>query len=317
MPCTGSHDPDSTGLWPELTAGPTSLPGLDRPVRLIVNPSAGGGRAARLLPAVEAALRGHGIVFRVDRTESIEHARALARAAREASEVAAAMGGDGLLGAVAGELRGSDTLVAVIPGGRGNDFARKLGIGSDPVAACDLLAAGRERRVDVAEAGGRTYVGILSAGLDSDVQEIANATRLPLGTLVYLYGTLRALLSWRPARWEVTIDGGSHAFSGYSVAVANSGVFGGGMWLVPDARLDDGQLDVVLTHHQPRTAFLRGLTKVFKGAHVGEPGFEVVRGREVTFSADRPFTAYADGDPIADLPATVRVVPGALRVIVP
>jgi YegS/Rv2252/BmrU family lipid kinase len=290
---------------------------MDRRVRLIVNPSAGGGRAARLLPAVEAALRGLGIVFRVDRTESIEHARELARAARDGGEVAASMGGDGLLGAVAGELQGTATAVAVLPGGRGNDFARKLGIGSDPVAACELLAAGHERRVDVAEAGGRTYVGILSAGLDSDVQDIANGTRLPLGTLVYLYGTLRALRSWRPARWEVSVDGAEHAFSGYSVAVANSGVFGGGMWLVPDAALDDGLLDVVFTHHKPRTAFLRGLPKVFKGTHVDEPGFEVVRGREVRLRADRRFTAYADGDPIAELPATIRVVPGALRVIVP
>ena len=77
---------------------------MDRPVRLIVNPSAGAGRAAKLLPDVEAALRSHGIVFRVDRTTSIEHARELARAARDAGEVAAAMGGDGLAGAVAGEL---------------------------------------------------------------------------------------------------------------------------------------------------------------------------------------------------------------------
>src|SRR5688500_16102359 len=155
---------------------------MDRPVRLIVNPSAGAGRAERLLPAVEAALRGHGIAFRVDRTESIEHARELARGARDGGEVAASMGGDGLAGAVAGELRGSDALMAVLPGGRGNDFARKLGLGHDPVAACDVLAEGRERRVDVGEAAGRTYVGILSAGLDSDVQDVANATRLPLGT---------------------------------------------------------------------------------------------------------------------------------------
>ena len=290
---------------------------MDRPVRLIVNPSAGAGRAERLLPAVEAALRGHGIAFRVDRTESIEHARELARAARDGGELAASMGGDGLAGAVAGELRGSDALMAVLPGGRGNDFARKLGLGHDPVAACDVLAAGRERRVDVGEAGGRTYVGILSAGLDSDVQDVANATRLPLGTLVYLYGTLRVLRTWRPARWEVVIDGAAHAFTGYSVAVANSGVFGGGMWLLPDARLDDGELDVVFTGDRPRLAFLGGLRKVFKGTHTAEPGFRVLRGREIELRADRPFTAYADGDPIAELPATVRVVPGALRVIVP
>jgi YegS/Rv2252/BmrU family lipid kinase len=290
---------------------------VERAVRLIVNPSAGAGRAARLLPRVEAALRSLAIVFRVDRTESMEHARELARAACRAGEVAAAMGGDGLIGAVAGEACGSDALVAVLPGGRGNDFARKLGIGDDPVAACELLADGRERRVDVAEVGGRTYVGILSAGLDSDVNEIANGTRLPLGPLVYVYGTVRALSAWRPARWEVTIDGTERAFDGYSVAVANSGVFGGGMWLVPDAALDDGLLDVVLIADRPKMRYLGMLPKVFKGAHVGAPGLTIVRAREVAFGADRPFTAYADGDPIAELPATVRVRPGALRVIAP
>jgi YegS/Rv2252/BmrU family lipid kinase len=286
-------------------------------VRLIVNPAAGAGRAARLLPDVEAALRAHGIAFRVDRTTSIEHARELAREACAAGEIAAAMGGDGLAGAVAGELLDGDGVMALLPGGRGNDLARKLEIGHDPVAAVGTLAAGAERRIDVAEAGGRIYVGILSAGFDSDVNEIANGTRLPLGTFVYLYGALRALAFWKPARWEVTIDGTPHAFTGYAVAVSNSGVFGGGMWLVPDASIDDGMLDVAFTTHRPKATYLRGLGKVFKGTHVDEPGFEILRGREVTFSADRPFTAYADGDPIADLPATVRVRPGALRVIVP
>jgi len=290
---------------------------MDRPVRLIVNPAAGAGRAAKLLPGVEAALRSHGIVFRVDRTKSIEHARELAREALAAGELAAAMGGDGLAGAVAGEFKGADGVMALLPGGRGNDLARKLGIGHDPVAAVDVLAAGRERRIDVAEAGGRTYVGILSAGFDSRVNEIANGTRLPLGTLVYAYGALRALASWKPARWEVTIDGAEHSFTGYAVAVSNSGVFGGGMWLVPDARLDDGLLDVVFTEDRPRAGYLRGLTKVFKGEHVHEPGFRILHGREVTFRADRAFTAYADGDPIGELPTTIRVVAGALRVIVP
>lgn len=290
---------------------------MDRAVRLIVNPSAGAGRAARLLPDVEAALRSHGIAFRVDRTESIEHARELARAARDAGELAAAMGGDGLAGAVAGELHGSDTVMALLPGGRGNDLARKLGLGHDPVAAVDLLAAGSERRIDVAEAAGRVYLGILSAGFDSIVNEIANSTRLPLGTLVYAYGALRALWSWRPADWQVVVDGKEHAFTGYAVAVANSGVFGGGMWLVPGAELDDGLLDVALTGDRSKSAYLRGLNKVFKGTHVDEPGFTLLRGREITLRANRPFTPYADGDPIAELPVTVRVRPRALRVIAP
>ena len=292
---------------------------MPRPVCLIANPSAGGGRTARLLPAVEAALRGHGIPFRVERTHSIEHARELARSAVAAGEVAAAMGGDGLMGAVAGELRHTDGVLAVLPGGRGNDFARKLGVGRDPVAACAVLAEGREQRIDVADANGRAYLGIGSSGLDSDCGDLANATplRAPLGQFVYVYAVLRAVRAWRPAHWEVVIDGAPRSFDGYSVAVCNSGVFGGGMFLAPDARLDDGILEVVMIGDVPKRKYLGSLPKVFAGTHLGEPGVELVRAREVAFHADRPFNVQADGDPIADLPATVRVQPGALRVMAP
>jgi len=290
---------------------------MERDVCLIVNPSAGAGRAARLLPAVEAELRALGLRFRVERTRSIDHARELARSAAAAGEIAAAMGGDGLTGAVAGELRDGAGVLAVLPGGRGNDFARKLGIEPDPVAAGRHIRRGHERRVDLGEVGGRTYLGILSAGLDSDAQDVANATRLPLGRLVYAYGALRALAAWRPARWTVDVDGESLAFDGYCVAVSNSGVFGSGMHLVPDAQLDDGLLDVVLAEAIPKRRYLAALLKVFKGTHVGEPGLHILRGRTVTFAADRPFTAYADGDPIAELPATVQVLPRTLRVLAP
>jgi YegS/Rv2252/BmrU family lipid kinase len=287
------------------------------PVCIIVNPSAGGGRAARRLPELESALRSRGVAFRVERTTSMEHARALAAETLETGEVAAAMGGDGIVGSVAHVLRDTEGVLGVIPGGRGNDLARKLGIGHEPGDAAAVLAHGRVRRIDVAEADGVTYLGIASAGFDSDVQDITLHTRLPLGGLVYVYGTLRALRAWRPARWEVTIDGDDREFVGYSVAVANSGVFGGGMFLVPDARLDDGQIEVVLSEHVPKRRFLRNLPKVFRGTHVQEPGLHILPAREVTFRADRPFTAYADGDPIAELPVTVRVVPGCLRVLAP
>jgi YegS/Rv2252/BmrU family lipid kinase len=290
---------------------------MDGPVCLIVNPHAGGGRAMRLLPAVEAALRGLGRSFRVEPTVSMEHARDLARGARDAGEIVAAMGGDGITGAVAGELRDGSGLLAILPGGRGNDFARKLGIPHDPVAACELLESGRERRVDLADAGGTAFLGILSAGFDSDVNELANATRLPLGTSVYLYGALRALAAWKHAGWTVAIDGDELGFTGYSVAVSNSGVFGGGMWLVPDASVEDGLLDVVLIAAHSKLSYLRGLPRVFKGTHLQDPALKLLRGREISFRADRPFTAYADGDPVAPLPLTVRALPGALRVVAP
>jgi YegS/Rv2252/BmrU family lipid kinase len=290
---------------------------MDGPVCLIVNPHAGAGRALRLLPGVEAALRGQGRPFRVARTTSIEHARELARDASAAGEIVAAMGGDGLTGAVAGELRDGAGVLAVLPGGRGNDFARKLAIPNDPVEAAALLEHGRERRIDLAEAGGRAFLGILSAGIDSDVSRISNETRLPLGTWVYVYGVLRAIASWREAEWEVTVDGTTTSYPGFSVAVANSGVFGGGMYLAPDAELDDGVLDVVMLGRNSKRRYLMGLARVFRGSHLESPALALVQGREIAFGADRPFTAYADGDPIAELPVTVRVLPGTLRLVAP
>jgi YegS/Rv2252/BmrU family lipid kinase len=285
---------------------------------LIVNPSAGGGRAAVTLPDVRAALERRGLVHHVALTDGLEHARALARAAADAGEAAVAFGGDGLVGAVAGALRGTDGLLGVLPGGRGNDFARALGIDLDPLAACDVLAAGAISSLDLGEAGGRTFIGIASCGFDSVANRIANETKLVRGKLVYAYGALRALVSWKPATFTIELDDGSvRTMLGYTVAAANSGAYGGGMWMAPDALLDDGLLDLVLVEHGPRLRFLRLLPTVFKGEHVKQPSVDVVRAAEVRISADRPFTMYADGDPIAELPVTVRALPQAVRVIAP
>jgi YegS/Rv2252/BmrU family lipid kinase len=296
---------------------------MERAVSLIVNPAAGGGRAARALPEVEAALAAHGLRFHTESTRDLPHARALATEAADAGEIAVTLGGDGLVGAVAHALRGrEDALLGVLPGGRGNDFARVLGIPRDPVRACAVIAGGHARVLDLAEAGDRTFVGIASGGFDSDANRIANEARLIRGNLVYLYAALRALAQWRPARFTLELelpDGATtrREYSGYSVAAANSKAYGGGMLIAPGAELDDGLLDLVLTTEISKLRFLANLPKVFRGAHVHEPSVEVLRARSVRISADRPFTLYADGDPIADMPAVVRAVPAALRVLVP
>ena len=290
-----------------------------RTVSLIVNPSAGGGRAGRLLGAVEGALSTGGIEHHVERTDSLEHACELARAAADAGELAVAFGGDGLIGAVAGAIAHSSGVLGVLPGGRGNDFARVLGIPLDPVAACQVLATGRVRLLDLGEAAGKTFVGIASCGFDSEANRIANETRIVRGNLVYAYGAIRALVRWRPARFELTLDdGGKHTVTGYSVGAGNSKAYGGGMYACPGAELDDGLLDIVTLADMPKWRFLTSLMpKVFKGTHVNEPEVTVLRAAEVTITADRPFTLYADGDPVAELPVTVRAVPGAVRAIVP
>jgi YegS/Rv2252/BmrU family lipid kinase len=284
---------------------------------LIVNPFAGGGRAGRALSGVQATLRGLGLEHHVETTRSLDHARELAAAAAAAGETAVAFGGDGLIGAVADALREGDGVLGVLPGGRGNDFARTLGISRDPETACAVLASGTVHRIDLGQVGSHTFIGIASCGFDSVANRIANETTIVRGNLVYAYGALRALAGWRPATFTVTIDGDARTVTGYTVAAANSRFYGGGMMLAPDATLTDGMLDVVIVLQTPKLRFLRLLPTVFKGEHVRLDTVQVLRGATVEITASRAFTLYADGDPIAELPVTVSTLPGAIRAILP
>jgi YegS/Rv2252/BmrU family lipid kinase len=288
------------------------------PLCLIVNPLAGGGRTGRSLPAVRAQLTRLRLDHRIAETRDLAHARGLAREAAARGEISVAFGGDGLIGAVADGLRGGEGVLGVLPGGRGNDFARALGIPLAAVDACAVLADGAPRALDLGVVGDRAFIGIASCGFDSDANRIANSSRLIRGKLVYGYGALRALLGWKPATFTVCIDHGRpRTINGYTVAAANSRSYGGGMQLAPAADLDDGQLDVVIISELGRLRFLALMPTVFAGAHVHQRVVETVRARTVEIAASRPFTLYADGDPIAQLPVRISVAPGAMRVIVP
>ncbi len=139
-----------------------------------------------------------------------------------------------------------------------------------------MLRDGHTRVLDLGEVAGRTFVGIASCGFDSVANRIANETRLVRGNLVYAYGALRALLRWQPATFEVTLDDGRrHTVTGYTVAAANSGAYGGGMMMAPDASLQDGLLDIVLIGDLPRRRFLALLPTVFDGEHVRQANVEV------------------------------------------
>ncbi|MBA3808967.1 MAG: diacylglycerol kinase family lipid kinase, partial [Solirubrobacterales bacterium] len=270
----------------------------------------------------------HGLALRREDTRDLPHARELAREAAGAGEIVLALSGDGLLGALADALRDvPGATLGILPGGRGNDLARVLGMPDDAIAACAAFASGVPRALDLgvvlagsAEQRGDSYVGIASAGFDSDANRIANEAPAWLGGQVYAYGALRALVSWRPARFEIELDppgGERHSFSGYSIAAANSRAYGGGMNLAPDALLDDGLLEIVAVKRVSKLRFLLNLPKVFAGTHVLLENVLVFRAAEVAISADRPFVLYADGDPIGELPLRVRAERGAVNMIVP
>jgi YegS/Rv2252/BmrU family lipid kinase len=288
-----------------------------QPLVLLVNPTSGGGRALKTLPRVEAALDGGRVPFRVVRTKSLDHGVDKALTAIEAGELPVVISGDGLVGAIGGAIAGGDTPLGVVPVGRGNDLARVLGIPTEPEEAIAVVLAGHTRTIDIGEANGRPFLGIASFGFDSDCNDLANRTHWIRGNLVYAYSALRTLIGWKLARFTIAIGDQRTRVEGFSVIVANNKAYGGGMFIAPDAELDDGEFDVVTLGRQGKLRFLGNLPKVFKGNHLAVPEVSVVRAARLSVSASRPFAVYADGEHLTDLPVDLRVIPSALRVLVP
>ncbi len=287
------------------------------PLTLLVNPHSASGKSVKLLPLVEQALDARRIEFRVQQTRSLEHGVDQALRAIEADEIPVVMSGDGLIGAVGGAMAGCEIPLGIVPGGRGNDLARVLGVPDEPLGAVDVLATGHARRIDVGEANGRRFLGIVSVGFDSEANRLANETHFLRGNLVYAYAALRTLLGWKPARFTVRVDDERSRFTGYSVSVANNRAFGGGMFIAPDAELDDGEFDIVTVGEVGKLRFVGNLPKVFKGTHVEEDEVRVFRAPHLELTASRPFPVYADGEHLTDLPASLRILPRALSILVP
>ncbi|MFL5866263.1 MAG: diacylglycerol/lipid kinase family protein [Thermoleophilaceae bacterium] len=290
---------------------------MTRRFALLVSPVSAGGKPLKVLPEVTAELDRLEAPYRTIETRGLDHAADEAAAAAKAGETVATLGGDGLVRPVAGALRDSPAALAILPGGRGNDFARVLGLPLEPAGATRVAVQGVERLVDVGEVDGVPFIGIASLGFDSDANRIANEAKLVRGNLVYLYAAMRALVGWKHASFQVTIDGERHVVTGWSVGVGNSKAYGGGMYAMPQAELDDGLLDIVTCAKSSRLAFLRVVARTFKGTHLELPQISTYRGAEVTVDADRPFDIYADGDPVGRTPATLRVRQRCLKVIVP
>jgi YegS/Rv2252/BmrU family lipid kinase len=289
----------------------------EMPLALLVNPASAHGRALKLLPGLERELDARRISFRVERTRSLEDGVERALRAAEGGEIPVVVSGDGLVGAIGGALAGSDTPLGIVPSGRGNDLARILGIPAEPEAAVAMLAGGDTRRIDVGEVNGKRFLGIVSVGFDSECNRLANETKWLRGSLAYVYSSVRTLLGWKAARFTLRVGDESERFSGYFVSVANNRAYGGGMLIAPDAELDDGEFDVVTIGEVGKLRFLANLPKVFKGTHVERDEVRVFRASRLELSASRPFPVFADGEHLSDLPATLRVLPRALSVIVP
>jgi diacylglycerol kinase (ATP) len=297
---------------------------MSRRVRLVVNPSSGKGRALEVLPAVAGTLSDGGLELSIQLSRDFLEARAMTeRAVADGVDVLAVMGGDGMMhlgvNTVAAAHRAGNrrTTLGVIPAGTGNDLCR--GIGLDPVdavAAARVVAAGHTRNVDLALVGD-TFVGtVLATGFDALVNRRANAMAWPRGSSRYTIATLAELRVFSPLAYRLTLDGRVREQRAMLVAIGNTGYYGGGMHICPQADPFDGWLDVTIIHPVGRVTLLRLLPEMFSGKFARDDCVEQLRVREVTVESPG-LVGFGDGEMLGAAPLTACLAPGILPVFVP
>ena len=296
----------------------------------VVNPAACHGRGIRRMPAVLGPVSAAGGTIRVEESSSLDHAATLAAEAAGRGDIVVAVGGDGTVGRMAAAVAAAGGVLGIIPAGRGNDFARMLGIPADPARAAAVLLRGGYREVDLigVRAGDgpeQVVAGSVYLGIPSEGARIAAASRLPARGLAYQIAGLRALLAWQPASFAVSTGAGSQAATavpGFCVVVANSAYFAGGTPAAPDADVADGLLDVITVSDGSKLSFVRVMLLASRGRHTRLAQVDITRAPSVTVSADRAMLAGADGEPLkfasplaAGVPLCIRALRGALHCV--
>jgi diacylglycerol kinase (ATP) len=293
---------------------------MKRPIRVVVNPAAGNGRAGHAVAAAARTLRALGADFEIVRTLERGHATELARAfiAAEPEGVLAVVGGDGTVheaiqafGANPGQ-----GLLAFLPAGGGNDARRTIGSPKGIEQAAAVAANGLEKTLDLGVFAGEFFFNGVGVGLDGETAARSKEFTRLRGLPAYLAAAIATI-----ARYEnpsLRLEGRDFRWEGPALlcAIGNGPSCGGGFLLTPDASASDGLLDACLLGDFGRLETLANLPRALYGGHRRHPKAAFARSAAFTLASDRPLFAHADGEiRRPDFPVSFSVSPGAIRVL--
>jgi diacylglycerol kinase (ATP) len=296
-----------------------------RDIFVIVNPASGGGRGARAQAAVASLLADRGRPAEFVRSQSGDDIREHAtRAASQGFRHVVALGGDGALHHLIEGILGTNAIAGFFPAGTGNDIARALGIPSNPVAAANAFLRAEPRAVDVVRVqfgDGRTahFIGAGGLGMDAAAAHLANTQfKAWPGVTRYLAGLFQAYFRERLFELSTEIDGVAWTGRILFGAVANANSYGSGVRIAPDARMDDGWLDVALVGNVRLLRLLKAIPIVLTSGDLRSfPEVQRFRCRKIAMRTDRAARVHGDGEALGESPVVFEVLPGAIRIMAP
>ncbi len=304
-------------------SAPHDQPMSPSDIFIIVNPTAGGRRAQRVWPAIRAALTVQGVGFMAEMGERPGHPLLLAeQAARAGYPIIAAAGGDGTIHEVLnGLLRGRPAdppALAIVPVGTANIFVRELKLPQDPAGIAHMLRRRDRRRIDLGQVNDRYFATIAGIGFDAEV--VHRSRRWPRwlgGKARHLLAGLGTLPRYRAVSARLRVNGREERLPLYLLAAANTSWYGGGIHIAPHARIDDGQLAVVVAGDLSVSEAFTALRWTLSGRHLQHPKIGHTTAQEIRVETEKPLAIHADGEYLGRGPASFRCIRQGLEVIVP
>jgi diacylglycerol kinase (ATP) len=296
------------------------LEGVPRKIKIIVNPTAGGGKGRKLFPLLRQKLLDRKISFHLQFSESAEHTTFLARQAqREGNNLIVSCGGDGTAHQALQALVGTRAVLGLIPLGTANDLPRNLDLPEDLDFTCDLLNGGKIRKIDVIQVNSGEYmIGAGGVGFNSEVNAFSQKIGcFLLGESPHTLPVLFKTLTYRPKKISLRIDNESLWGPALMVAFGNIRSYGKGKEITPLAEPDDGLLDICWIDPVKKIRLFRFFPTVYAGEHLELPEVHYFRSTMARVESPIPLDLFGDGEFLSKTPFTLRVLPQALRVLVP
>lgn len=289
-----------------------------RKILFIINPAAGNGNAKNVLPMIHDACEARMIEYHIKVSNRKNQITDLVKEAinEEKYTDLVAVGGDGTIVESINGIIDYPIHFGLIPMGTGNDLARSLDIPSDPKGALKKILEGELTDVDLGCVNNVTFINSAGVGIDGDI--IHDTTKIKnyfSGSAAYLLSTLKSIITFKPFKVHLTLDGVKLDRDAYLIAIGNGKYFGGGMKITPAANLSSGEFQICLVRKLSRLKFLRIFPKVYQGNHELAPEVEMFTCKEVLIeSPDRELLVSADGNLVSKTPAMIKIKETKLKI---
>ena len=283
---------------------------------LLVNQHSRKGK--KLLSQATVELQALDFELIVESTDSARELSDTIRRYQNGVELVIIGGGDGTLNSAIESLIDTKLPLGILPMGTANDLARTLGIPTDLSAACQVIASGKTRLIDLGWVNGQYFFNVASLGLSVQItQRLTKDVKQRWGVFAYAFTALQTLLSARPFRAEIKVNNQCFNVKTLQIAIGNGRYYGGGMTVAEDATIDDNRLDLYSLETKNWWEILTLLPAMRQGNHTDWPNVRALHAQEFEVNTSKRRPINTDGEITTHTPAKFRVIPQALAVIAP